>query len=607
MKKILLWLLVVLLSMSMVATFSLVGCKEEEAAEEEVAEEEVAEEEVAEEEEALSEEEILRKETLYVNGVTWGPPQNFNPLSSNVSYPCNTGDVGMVVIYETLFVYNLLSGELDPLLATEYEWVDDYTLKVTINENAKFSDGEALTSDDVVYSYEIANRYELGWSQYWQFLDSVTAESDYTVIFKLKEDSYNPINITDSLFDVRIIPKHIWEQIEADNDNDITKIWEVFNEDPIGSGPYKIDFYDDTKITIVRDDNYWGVALFGKLPEPKYITHPIFKDNAAGNTAFKAGEIDVSQQFIPQVWEMWADGTPIRTYLEELPYYIPGAMPHVIINVTKDGLKEPEVRKAIAMAIDYAKISEVAMSGYSADIVPGIALQIPSELKYIDAAETAPYEFTTDIDAANALLDSIGAEIGADGIRVLPDGTRLGPYDIMCPFGWSDWNAAAEIVSESAKAIGVEIRTNFPEFPVWLNDRGVGNFDLLLSMPFTMFSSGQPWKRTYEIMYSVGVPPIGEMAFRDFGRYSNSRVDEILELIPTISDENELKELYTELDIIYLEDLPLIPLMYRPANFYTVNESVWTGFAKEGDNTGIAPIFPLSGAGIYGLYNIENK
>src|SRR4030042_2733918 len=604
MKKILLWLLVVLLSMSMVATFSLVGCKEEEAAEEEVAEEEVAEEEVAEEEEALSEEELLRKETLYVNGVTWGPPQNFNPLSSNVSYPCNTGDVGMVVIYETLFVYNPLSGELDPLLATEYEWVDDYTLKVTINENVKFSDGEALTSEDVVYSYEIANRYELGWSQYWQFLDSVTAESDYTVIFKLKEDSYNPISITDSLFDVRIIPKHIWEQIEADNDNDITKIWEVFNEDPIGSGPYKIDFYDDTKITIVRDDNYWGVALFGKLPEPKYITHPIFKDNAAGNTAFKAGQVDVSQQFIPQVWEMWADGTPIRAYLEELPYYIPGTMSHVVINVTKDGLKEPEVRKAMAMAIDYAKISEVAMSGYSADIVPGIALQIPSELKYIDTAETAPYEFTMDIDAANALLDSIGAERGADGIRVLPDGTRLGPYNISCPFGWSDWNASAEIVSESVKAIGIEIQTNFPEFPVWLNDRGVGNFDLIVNMPFVNFSSGQPWKRAYEKMYSVGVAPIGEMAFRDFGRYSNSRVDEILELIPTISDENELKELYTELDIIYLEDLPIISLMYRPTHFFTVNESVWTGFAKEGDGTGIAPIFPLSGAGIYGLYNI---
>ena len=56
---------------------------------------------------------------------------------------------------------------------------------------------------------------------------------------------------------------------------------------PIGSGPYKMMFYDDTKISLIRDDEYWGKALFGKLPEPKYIVHPIFKANDATNLAFK--------------------------------------------------------------------------------------------------------------------------------------------------------------------------------------------------------------------------------------------------------------------------------------------------------------------------------
>jgi len=591
------------------------GCKTEtipsEEKEENADQEEVIEDAVPDEEkngdEVLSEEEVLRKKTLYVNGFLSAAPQSFNPLSINPSFPVTAGDVGIVAVYETLFVFNTLTGQLDPLLGTEYEWVDRYTLKISINEDARFSDGHQLTAEDVVYTYELASRYSLPWSQYWMYLDAVSAESEYTVIFKLKEDYYNPVFIKDSLFIVRIIPKHIWEQVEADNDYEISRIWAVFNDDPIGSGPYKVDSYDDTKITLVRDDNYWGTAVFGKLAEPQYIVHPYFTDNAAGNAAFKAGEIDVSHQFIPEVWKMWEDGTPISTYLDEPPYYLPAAIPNIVVNLSRAGLDIPEVRKAIALCIDYSQIAQAAVSGYSDIMVPGIALQLDQELKYIDTQATSPYEYGTDVDAANALLDSIGAEKGADGIRVLPDGTRLGPYEIICPYGWSDWNAAAQIVAICAQGIGIEVRTNFPELAVWINKRAVGDFDMMINAPSIMLSTEQPWWRAYEMLFSMGVAPQGEAAYWNFGRYSNTRVDEILNTIPMVSDEEILKDLYTELDIIYLKDLPTIPLMYRPADFYTVNESIWTGFAKQGDGTGIAPVFPLSGSGIYGLYNIKNK
>ena len=79
-------------------------------------------------------------------------------------------------------------------------------------------------------------------------------------------------------------------------------------------------------------------------------------------------------------------------------------------------------------------------------------------------------------------LDSIGAAKGKDGIRVL-NGTRLGPFEIECPYGWSDWNAALEIVAQNAKAIGIEIRTKFPEAPVWTNDLQTGKFDIIMNTP----------------------------------------------------------------------------------------------------------------------------
>lgn len=546
-----------------------------------------------------------RNETLYINGIQWGPPSTFSPLGGNPAFPVNYAN-SRSLVYENLFMINMLDGALEPLLGTSYEWTSDTTLYIEINQNAKWNDGQPFTSDDVVYSYELGSKYPISWSNFWEAIESVKADGTHAVTISLKQENPNRLTVLDSLQLVPMMPKHVWEKIEEANGNDIAKIREEINPDPVATGPYKMHTYDNQKITLIRDDNYWGQSLFGSLPKPKYISHVIYKDNAAGSLAFKKGEVDVSQQFIPQVWKMWEDGSPIKTYLEDKPFYLPGSMPSIFFNMTKDGLNNADVRRAIAMAIDYEKISELAMSGYSGTMKPSITLDTPAESKYVDQDAIKSLQWATDIEAANKLLDEIGAEKGSDGIRVL-NGVRLGPWEIECPYGWSDWNAALEIVAQSAKAIGIEIRTKFPEAPVWTNDLQTGKFDIIMNTPAGGVSPSQPWNRARTIMYSEGVAPIGEMAFWNWGRYKNDRADAIIKQIPTITDEGKLKELYTELTQIYLEDIPSIPLMYRPWVFYTVNESVWQGFPVEGDGSNIPPQIAVDGAGIKALYQIENK
>lgn len=545
-----------------------------------------------------------RNETLYVNGLQWGAPTNFNLLSGNPAFPINYGN-SRELVYETLFMVNQLTGELEPLLGTKYEWTDDLTLKIELNKDAKWSDGKPFTSDDVVYTYQLGKKYDINWSSFWTYIEDVTADGPQTVNIKLNKDNPNKLTVLDSIEIMPMLPKHVWEEVEKKANNDLATIRKEVNEDPIGTGPYKMYFYNDQKITIVRDDNYWGQALFGKLPAPKYITHVIYKDNAAGDLAFKSGQVDVSQQFIPQVWKMWEGGAPVKTYIKDAPYYVPGSMPSIFFNMTKEGLNNADVRKAIAMTIDYSKISELAISGYSAPMEPSLTLNTEAEAKYVDQASIKPLQWTTDVDAANALLDSIGAAKGKDGIRVL-NGTRLGPFEIECPYGWSDWNAALEIVAQNAKAIGIEIRTKFPEAPVWTNDLQTGKFDIIMNTPAGGVSPSQPWNRAMTIMYSKGVAPMGEMAFYNWGRYKNDQADAIIEKIPTITDEAELKALYTELTQIWLKDIPSIPLMYRPWVFDTVNESVWKGFPTEGDGSNIPPQISMDGAGIKSLYQIHN-
>ena len=73
---------------------------------------------------------------------------------------------------------------------------------------------------------------------------------------------------------------------------------------------------------MIRDDNYWGqdASMWGKLPVPKYLVHVIYADNAAGEVALKAGEVDVCQQFIGNIQNLWLeDGLPISTSMTKLP------------------------------------------------------------------------------------------------------------------------------------------------------------------------------------------------------------------------------------------------------------------------------------------------
>ena len=71
------------------------------------------------------------------------------------------------------------------------------------------------------------------------------------------------------------------------------------------------------------------------------------------------------------------------------------------------------------------------------------------------------------------------------------------------------------------------------------------------------------------------------------------------------TDDAKLKDYYTELSKIMLEDCPCVPLMYRPQVFHEVNESVWTNYPQKDDGSNIPPMDCTDGYGIAALYNLE--
>lgn len=545
-----------------------------------------------------SAQDLPRKQTLYIGGFQWGPPTSFNPIGSGPAWPMGQ-TFGTQYVYETLFIYNLMTGTLDPQLGAKLETPDASTFKVTLQNGTRWQDGRALTSADVVYTFDLAKRQGVSYAPVWDYVSSITAGDAKTITLKLNPKKLNPGLVRNYLATVAILPKHIWSALEKSEKS----LLQYANMKPVGSGPYKVKEANNERVVMERNDLYWGKSLYG-TPAPKYVVHPIFKSNDAGNLALEQGQLDISQQFAPEIWKMWEQKKlPISTWFKQEPYHLPGSIPIVFINVNKKGLDNPLVRKAIAYAVNYPLIAKTAMSSYSVPANSSLMIPDGGEKKFYNADQVKAMGWNFDPQKAVDILEKdLKAKKGSDGIYVLPDGTRLGPWKVQCPFGWSDWNQTLEIVAQNAKAIGIDIKTDFPEFPVANQNMANGTFDL--GMWFVNgVGPASPWLRFRDVMDGRDVPEVGKTAFWGYGRYNNPKVGELLDKAAG-ADEAGQKQIYSELDKIFMTDIPAIPMMYRPLEFYEFNESVWTGFANAA-NPKAPPMF--TGAGIRVLFNIKAK
>jgi peptide/nickel transport system substrate-binding protein len=542
---------------------------------------------------------LPRNETLYIGGLQWRPPTNFNPLNGDPDWP---GMNGHMPTYEALFAYNLLTGNLDPLLAKELKMVDATTMEVILQDGTHWQDGTPLTTDDVIYTFGLAKTQpDINYVTFFDYVTEITATGDRTLVFKLNPQQLNPGFVKDFMIGTRILPKHIWAEREK---TEGSKLSQVIDTTPIGSGPYKMLNFAPERIALVRDDNYWGKAAFG-LPAPKYLVHPIFKSNDAGNLALQNGQVDLMQQFTPQIWKMWEDAkAPVGTWFDKEPYYIPGSIPMLIINVHKKGLDNPLVRRALAYSINYPLIAQTAMSKYSIPANSSLIIPDGGEKQFFNAEAVAANGWTYDPAKAKDILENqLQAKKGSDGVYVLPDGTRLGPWSARTPKGWTDWQTAINLVVQSANEVGFELTEDYPESPVVTSKIQNGDFDLNL-----WYISGagpaSPWKRFRDMMDDRGVAEIGQRANWNYGRFANPAAPALLDKAGAAADAATAKQYYDQLDAIFMKEIPGIPLMYRPFEFYEFNQSVWTGFPTAANPTA-PPTFQFAGVQLF--YKIKAK
>ena len=565
---------------------------------------------------------LPREETLYFAGQQWGAVNSWNIVGTNQNNAMAiAGGAGgyRTTMFETLFMFNPLTGEKTGLLADSYEWNEDLTeMTVSLKDAAHWSDGTPVTAADVVATWDVGvltnNGVGAGNKAY---IAGIEATGDKTFVIKsvLTEDGQpvNPLKVEDFICGTPIA-QAAWIKTLCDRcDNDPTKILNDAGEDVVWSGPYHKYYADDQKVVLVRDDNYWGAdeSMWGKLPVPKYLAHVIFADNAAGELALKAGEVDVCQQFIGNIQNLWLeDDLPISTYYDEAPYGVCLTMPTAWYNMNIPVIAEnTALRKAIAMATDYEAIIANAMTNQSptfADVPRSLMNPTDGEQALYDHEAVKDLQWAgNDIDGANALLDEAGLlDSDGDGWREY-NGEKIS-LNAVCPNGWSDWQAAMQIVAAAGDKIGISIEPEYPEWDIMqtrFTDPTQTDYAIFMWSPDAA-SPSMPWGRCNQFLSSQFVGLQNNWS-GNWGQYVNEEADKILAEIPLTTDHDELVKLYTELVKIYLTDVPSFALMYRPSVFHAVNESVWTNFPTGDDGRNIPPMDCTDGYGIAALYDLE--
>ena len=558
---------------------------------------------------------MTRANTLYVGGFQWGPPVSFNPLAITPAWPV-TGNVNLV--YEALFGYDLLDGKLKGIIGESYA-IEDSVLTITLNASARWQNGEPLTSGDVIYSYGLHKKYNTHFSHIWNVITSIEATGPTEVQCILSAENYNPLMVRDIIASVQILPKNLFEQLEKKafeavaqeagaapgNADVLDRIREFKNDkEPVGSGPYTLKSYTDDMITLKRVADYWGNSRYeGAQPAPAFIVHKAYASNDEFNAALEAGDLDISQTFCAEIWKKFPSG--VGTWFDKEPYYIPGIIPALLMSVTKKPFSDVAFRRAAAHAIDYDKIRREAMYGYAPRLRPGIIVPFGAEKSFFSKEDAKAFGTLYDPEKARAILKKAGYRWNKSGMIDIkkPNGDPVVLY-ATCPKGWTDWEATINIAVEGMRAIGINVEAKFIEYPEWDGNLKNGLFDFTMKTPLPEQAASLPWSRFDQIVSSQNMLPVGEVMYRNEGRYRNEKADKLLATIPKLKDPAKLKNAYHEFNRLFMNEMPVIPLMYRPWFFYQFSTKHWTNFPTD-NNPYAPPQCLMVGAGVRALWGIK--
>ena len=389
-------------------------------------------------------------------------------------------------------------------LATGYSISEDgLTWIVTIRDDVKFSDSIPLTAADVVYTFSTASAS--GSVIDLSIMDSVEAEDDYTVVFKLNEPRSSFVNL---LVSTGIVPAHAHGADYALN--------------PIGSGPFKLVQWDKGQQLIVEANPLY----YGSEPFFKRLTFLFLSEDAAFAAA-KSGGVDVAwipptfaKQEVPGMRLAALESVDNRGIM--FPYVKDTGKKNekghpIGNNVTAD----LAIRKAVNYAIDRGALVEGVLEGYGTP-----AYTVCDRMPWWNPDTTIA---DGDLDKARQILADGGWSVDAAG-GILKKSDLEARFTLVYPAADQTRQALALAAAEMIRPLGIDVQ---------VEGKGWEGIEAMMHANAVLFGWG-----SYDPleMYNLYGSKTAGAGWYNTGYYSNPAVDDYMERALASASEEEAIE-----------------------------------------------------------------
>lgn len=403
-----------------------------------------------------------------------------------------------------------------------------------LHEGVKFHDGRVLTSADVKYTLDLvfsssfaksASFYESVGNDKHSYIKSVEAPDSKTVVVTLIKPW---VGLLSNLVPVSIIPKDSYEGQKTH---------------PIGSGPFKFVRYDNAQQVLDAEafSEYWDGP-----PKIPAIRVRVVSDMNALQAELRSGRVDIA----PMPTSLSPDAVKL---LQQDPNLQVNAFPGsnvvlLTINTSSAPLDNIKVRQAIAYAVDRDTMIKDLLQGYGK-----IANSIIPEESW---AYTAGHTYSYDPAMSKKLLDEAGFKD--------PDGE--GPkmrFDKPLVYKLSGSSISgrqyAGVIQNYLKQVGIPVEIQTTEQNTLFDELRRGNFQIA----YTQWVGGNQDPIFYKDLFATSEIPTQTRASRNRSRYSNKDLDPLLDLAVNTFDRQKGLELYTKIQDIVSNEVPVFPLWYQ--------------------------------------------
>jgi oppA1 len=273
-------------------------------------------------------------------------PSSFDPADFTIVAATLTG----YDCYDTLLNFSHDGTTVEPALAESWEQVDDTTYTYKIRQGVKFSDGNEMTMDDVLYSLNRVTEDNYYMSYLFANVDSFEADNDtwtLTVHLKQPDSSWQYVPATSAC---TIVEKSVTEE-QGDK-------YGTADGKTVGTGPYKLSSWSSgSEIVLEKNENWWGDPDTLDIDKVEYY---VIEDESALALAAKGGQIDFVEGMSNSVMSVYQSCQNFNILSCEGT-----TSNYIAFNTASKPFDDEWARKAVAYCIDRSQITTTIGGDYA--------------------------------------------------------------------------------------------------------------------------------------------------------------------------------------------------------------------------------------------------